>query len=429
MASVSCDRKTGRRTIQFVGPDRKRQSVRFGKITKKQAESAKLFVEDLLTAKVTGSSPKATTAEWIVDLPDVTRKRLERVGLIAPQKRRECPTLAEWLRRYIEGRKDVKPGTRINLEQVEANLVGFFGDRMLDQISAGDAEEFRIHLKSRDLSEGTVRRRCKRAKQFFAAAVKKRIIDESPFAGLKCGNYANAERYYFVTCAEAEAVLDACPDAEWRLIFALCRYGGLRCPSEILRLTWGDVDWDRMRFTVHSSKTEHHVGGGVRHVPIFAELFPYLRDSFEQAAPGTEHVITRYRNTNVNLRMGLNRVIKKAGLLPWPKLFQNLRSTRETELVQEFPIHVVCTWLGNTTQIATKHYLQVTEAHYDQAVQKAVHFPVQHAAAEPRTDSQDESVEAVSTGVCETMQNDATPCKSKRLHRLTPRGLEPRLPG
>ena len=33
--------------------------------------------------------------------------------------------------------------------------------------------------------------------------------------------------------------------------------------------------------------------------------------------------------------------IKRAGLTPWPKLFQNLRSTRETELAETFPLHVM----------------------------------------------------------------------------------------
>ena len=41
---------------------------------------------------------------------------------------------------------------------------------------------------------------------------------------------------------EAEKVLKACPDAQWKLLFALSRYGGLRCPSEHLALTWGDID-------------------------------------------------------------------------------------------------------------------------------------------------------------------------------------------
>ena len=45
----------------------------------------------------------------------------------------------------------------------------------------------------------------------------------------------------------AETVLRACPDIEWQMIFALCRYGGLRCPSEVLRLKWADVDWARPR--------------------------------------------------------------------------------------------------------------------------------------------------------------------------------------
>src|SRR5262249_37612379 len=34
-----------------------------------------------------------------------------------------------------------------------------------------------------------------------------------------------------------------------------------------------------------------------------------------------------------------------------------------------YPIHVVCAWIGNTEMIAAKHYLQVTQAHYEQAAQ------------------------------------------------------------
>ena len=62
---------------------------------------------------------------------------------------------------------------------------------------------------------------------------------------------------------------------------------------------------------------------------------------FEQAEPGTEYVITRYRKHNCNLRTQFERIIAKAGLKSWPKLFQNLRSTRETELTERWPKHVV----------------------------------------------------------------------------------------
>ena len=53
---------------------------------------------------------------------------------------------------------------------------------------------------------------------------------------------------------------------------------------------------------------------------------------------------------------------------PWPKLFHNLRASRQTELTGSFPLHVVCEWIGNTALIADKHYLQVTDDHYQQAV-------------------------------------------------------------
>ena len=80
-------------------------------------------------------------------------------------------------------------------------------------------------------------------------------------------------------------------------------------------------------------------------------------------------MITRYRDTNSNLRTQLNRIIRRAGLEPWPKLFQNLRSTRETELAEQFPIHVVCDWIGNSKAVALKNYLQVTDGHFEKATQ------------------------------------------------------------
>jgi hypothetical protein len=72
---------------------------------------------------------------------------------------------------------------------------------------------------------------------------------------------------------------------------------------------------------------------------------------------------------NCNLRTQFERIVKRAGLQSWPRLFHALRASRETELAKEYPIHVVTSWLGNTPRIALKHYLQVTDADFDQAAQ------------------------------------------------------------
>lgn len=71
----------------------------------------------------------------------------------------------------------------------------------------------------------------------------------------------------------------------------------------------------------------------------------------------------------MNLRTQLQRIIAKAGLTEWPKLFQNLRSTCETELAETFSLHVVTAWLGKSQLVAAKHYLQVTDEHFATATQ------------------------------------------------------------
>src|SRR5262249_12126595 len=208
---------------------------------------------------------------------------------------------------------------------------------------------------------------------------------------IKAGSHTDKDRQCFITREDTQRVLEACPDAEWRLIVALSRYGGLRCPSEHLALTWPDVDWERDRFRVTSPKTEHHEGKGERWVPIFPELRPFLEEAFEQAAPGALHVITIKRDPKRNLRTRFLKIIRRAGQPSWHKPFQNLRASRETELAERFPMHVVCAWLGNSQLVAQKHHLQVTEEHFQSgakggavAVQKAV----QQGAAPSRTDSQ-----------------------------------------
>ena len=53
----------------------------------------------------------------------------------------------------------------------------------------------------------------------------------------------------------------------------------------------------------------------------------------------------------------------------------NLRASRQTELENVFPTHVVCEWLGNTESVAREHYLRVTEDHFHAAVHGALQIP------------------------------------------------------
>jgi hypothetical protein len=85
----------------------------------------------------------------------------------------------------IAARSDVKPGTATKLRQARKKLVEYFGEtKPLGVITPGDADQYRQDLMSR-LGENTARRHCGRAKQFFRAAVRKRLIVENPFGDQK----------------------------------------------------------------------------------------------------------------------------------------------------------------------------------------------------------------------------------------------------
>jgi integrase len=377
MASVISD-PNGRKRIQFMAGDGTRRTIRLGRATLRQAEGIKVRVEQLVLA-ATGAVGVVDedTIKWLASLSDKVYSKLAGVGLVG---RREALRLGEFLTGYIEGRTDIKAGTAIVLWQSAGNLTDFFGaSKNVREITEDDAEQWRRYLIEQGLSDATVRKRCGNAKQFFRVALKRRLIPSNPFAELESSSKANKTREYFVSLQDAQKVLEACPDAEWRLLFALCRFEGVRCPSEVLTLKWTDVNWEQGRILIHSPKTEHHAGGESRLIPLFPELLPYLQAVFDEAEPGTEYVITRYRQPNVNLRTQLQRIIRKAGLKPWPRLFQNLRSTRETELAEKFPLHVVTAWIGNSQLVARKHYLQVTEEHFAKAAQNQA----QQAHAEP----------------------------------------------
>jgi len=387
MASISCD-DGGHKRILFFGIDGERRAIRLGKCSMDQAIKVKIKVQGLVAGQMTGATEREVL-EWITDLPDVMHEKLAAVGLVKPRENVAASKLGDFIDGYIAGRNDVKPNTLIGLGQARRNLVAFFGrERTLVSITEGDADEYRLYLLGKGLAINTARRLLGRAKQLFRFACRKRILRDNPFAGIESNVRSNPARQFFITRDVADKVLASCPTLEWRLIFALARYGGLRTPSETLAIKWGDIDFhEEGRIRVPSPKTEHIEGKASRMIPMFPELRPLLMEAYTAAEPGAEYIITSYRHHNCNLRTHFERIINRAGLTAWPKLFHNLRASRQTELAETFPAHVVCAWLGNTQAVAQAHYLQVTDEHFKLAattpvdeVKKAAHFPAQQTS-------------------------------------------------
>ena len=387
MASVSKDQNRNGCRIQFYDLSKRKRSLWLGGFSRRQAETVKRHVEHLLAAKASGCALDIQTAGWLGKIsnenPELRSKlvKLELVELTIDD--RGPVTLKPFLENYVASRKDVKAPTIATYQKSVRALIDYFGaDRRLDSITAGDAEMWRVWLATEsnrrdkdrnNIADNTVRRRTGIARQFFNRAVKQKLISENPFLGLPAAVHGNAKRQHFVPQETIFAALDHARCPQLRAMIALSRFGGLRCPSEVVALTWQDVNLMENRLTIRATKTEHHEDGGLRFCPIFPELRPYLQGLYDLALPGIEcsfnaPVITRWNSTAQNVRTPFLKLLRRAGIEQWPKLYHNMRASRQTELLAEFPAADVCDWLGNSQAIAMKHYAMPTSDSFQRAV-------------------------------------------------------------
>ena len=378
MASLRHENHNGRKgwRLRFY-VEGHRRSLWLGDVSKRIAGNIARHVEELARAKELNQSADTAAMRWAASIEGRIRETLVGWGLVEPANPRLTTDagrlLGPFLDAYIATRTDCRSGTLTNFKQARRLLVEYFGEtHPLRSITPADADRWRRWLLARivtpasdgkpakTMATATVSKHIKRTKTMFAEAVRDRLLLESPFADQKGASEANKERHYFVDRPTAAAVLDACPDDDWRLIFALTRFGGMRCPSEVTTLKWSDVLWDKNRLRIDSRKT------GVRFCPIFPELRPIL----EAVANDRENDLVMNRRlvrgypVDANLATQFHRILERAGIKPWPKTFINLRSTRRTELQEAFPSHVVDEWMGHSTKTAETHYLQVTEDHW-----------------------------------------------------------------
>ncbi len=141
------------------------------------------------------------------------------------------------------------------------------------------------------------------------------------------------------------------------------RYAGMRSHETRLQ-RWSDVDLLNPRMIVRSSKNPPS-----RICPIFPELPPHLMRARELATGGTDLIATRYNPTQ-GINETFKKIVTRAGLKEWPKLMQNLRANRETELVASYPIKDLALWLGNNAPIAMQHYEMTMQASLNRAIEQ-----------------------------------------------------------
>lgn len=380
VASVSTG-KDGRKQLQFVALDGKRKSLYLGDVSKEFARDMGKHIDHLVRCRRTDEEPKRSTQSWMQDvLPswkNVSAKLNELDILNTDHKPDEI--FADFVEHYISTRRDVKPGTTKTWSQASQKVRTFFGRRSIKSLTKGDGKDFLRWLKTPKDQGGaghkgeTPSKHLGHVRGFLNEAVDAEIIAVNPFRKVTAQRTPQAGRKRMIDTQDILRVIEVAPDAEMKAIIALSFWGGLRTPSEHYVLKWNAIRWDEDMMTILAPKTEGK-GKVSRETPLFPELLPYLLDLHEVSKhTGPDDFVIQKRRTQseANLRGRMYRLCIKAGVERWPKIFQNLRSTRQTILEQFYPRGTVCEWMGNTEDVAEAHYIQEQKEFRQVAAMKA----------------------------------------------------------
>ena len=382
MSSVNY--RNGRAEVRFYDHRGNRRSVALGAIPKRAAESAASHIQGLVNSKIGGLQAYPENVEWACDQKPRVVDYLSGLGLIQPRTPETpvaipaapmVPTVEDWFNQFIQGRQG-SDGTKTVWTRSKNQAVKFFGKKCpIDSITTGDAITWYERMRNGDskgkgkLAEATARKMVGVARQVFKRALKFKYITENPFADDELKTTVGHREKRYVDVAEIQELLKILPSAEWRAVVAFARFAGMRVQSELPLLKWSDVLWSENCFVVRvSPKTKT-----TRRTPIF----PEIRQALEDLLPITgesEYVLNVLRRKSKNWRTPLEKMMIRAGLEPWPALFNTMRASGETDIARTHGLQCAVQWVGNSVQIAMKHYVRATAEDFKKAASKESSF-------------------------------------------------------
>ncbi len=304
---------------------------------------------------------------------DLDEARVTRALLIKAGKRGEVPvsprlrfgTIAGWwLERFEERvRADERHGRTLEKHRyhVERHLLPTFAHRRVAAITVEDVATLITALRADGCSARTAEGALACLHSILRYALRQGWIVENPVAKLEAGERPRAERrrQRVLGREEIRRLLAACPPCGLPLVITAL-YTGMRI-SELLGLTWQDVDLDAGVIHVRAQLSRAHRGvptrrvapktrAAVREIPLTPQLATVL-SGHRAASPGAcaggwvfpSQAGTAFGHRNAQRRV-LKRAATRAGLEDggWPPLrYHDLRHIFASHLIIDLGLDVV----------------------------------------------------------------------------------------
>lgn len=392
MSSIS-RRPNGHRWISYSFAS-KRHTLRLGGVDDRTALEFQRRLDRLIEFQKLALPLEPETIAWLSKLDERLHRSLMTAGLAAS---RGPSSLGELLTTHLQHLtvRGSKPSTLVNAKVLHDNLRVFFSEgRSFRTITPAECDAFRFWLLTaagkggRPLARATATNRCHRAKSIFALAMDNGWIGENPFRHSAKRLEVNKARDVYVTPEMFTRIVNMTADKELRLLLAMVRFGGLRCPSEVRPMTWMRVRWDEGIIIVSAPKTEGHEGQERREIPIFDTLLPFLEDAWGASDERPFLMFPRHQISNTAITGRLESLCRKAGEALWAKPFVNMRASAERDQISAGrDIEQVAAWFGHSPTTALKHYGRYVKEQKTRSVSKALRTSTTQDAPEADSDA------------------------------------------
>ncbi len=374
MASFKIKKSTGKYRIRFTLDGREKEML-LPTADKRKAETICGMVDRIIEQKQTGQ-PDRLLSNWLKDIPDDLRQRLERAGLVEPKPKPK--TIQDIIDRFKD-RKDVEQATLLTYVKISNNLTAFFKSGcLLESIDTEQAARFYDWLK-KHYAEATAKRRINLTKQFFAEAEKLDWVHKNPFRFCKGGDVVNKEKWRYFPVDVISKALDEITNKEHRAQIALMRFAGVRGASELYQMDWTPetIRWSTEgnagSITILADKTKQHEGKDSRIIPLNPILETCLRDLYDSAREGQLKMFPDLRKTS-NPGTWLKKAFNRVGIQI--EQVYNLRRSYCCDVMeavgQDAKAYEALT--GHSFQMGLKHYQQYHKARQDKAEGRLMEF-------------------------------------------------------
>jgi len=259
------------------------------------------------------------------------------------KEKKDAKKFEHYARLYLKSKDSVKTYSELS-SMVENQLVSMFGKRTITSISRGDVKSW-IDEKLDDVSVPRVSRLLQVLGAIFDIAVDYEHIETNPARGHKLPRHAKKTEEPF-TPQQVKHLLKNAESKWFRNFLAFAFYTGART-GELIALTWNDVNIDDMYIDINKSKRHGVISStktlsGMRKVPIFASLLPYIKSQRRNAS--SIFVFTNPQNdeqfwSSKNLKPYWERTCKNAGVQK-TRLY-NTRHTFITNMLKEGSLSIL----------------------------------------------------------------------------------------